>query len=313
MEILGRFALRIGAALALTACAVSSPLVIAGNAVSGVRLSAGSQTFKYTGAEQWFTVPAGVSSVTIVARGAQGGAARYYSAPGGGRGGRVYAQIPVTSGEKLAVFVGGEGSDAAGGFNGGGNPGTFERTEIYGGGGGGASDVREGGDTLQDRVIVAGGGGGLGCCFFGGDAGAGGGLIGERGASGQSDGVASNLGMAARAAIPCMAVVVERAEEVITISARVGKALMVRSLTAAKAALGTADPQVGAAVEGTLAAAAAEVVADTVARQDLFNPAAVVVAGAHHMSSRARVAQRCGKAGRKRRVTALSFLVGNDR
>jgi hypothetical protein len=152
-KLLSRVALSLSAAAALLAgCGGSSPLITtSGNANSSVRLSAGNQTFKYTGAEQWFTVPTGVASVTIVARGAQGGEPRYSSQGGrGGRGGRVYAQIPVKSGEKLAVFVGGQGSNGAGGFNGGGNPGTISRTETYGGGGGGASDVREGGDALQD-------------------------------------------------------------------------------------------------------------------------------------------------------------------
>ena len=52
------------------------------------------KTFYYTGAQQTFKVPAGVKSIVVVARGAAGGISsttlRAY-----GRGGRVYAVIPV--------------------------------------------------------------------------------------------------------------------------------------------------------------------------------------------------------------------------
>lgn len=124
--------------------------------------NASKQTFKYTGSEQKFKVPAGVTQIIVTVDGASGapgyddGYGSYASA--GGLGSRVTAAIPVVSRETLAIFVGGNGSD--GGFNGGG-PGS-----NYGGHGGGASDVRQGGDRLADRVIVAAGGGG------GGDAGA---------------------------------------------------------------------------------------------------------------------------------------------
>src|ERR1700722_12726445 len=83
--------------------------------------ASGSKSFGYTGKEQSFKVPAGVTAVKIVATGASGPSGEYYQ---GGNGGRVRATIPVTPGEKLAVFVGGEGGGAsygtngAGGFNG---------------------------------------------------------------------------------------------------------------------------------------------------------------------------------------------------
>ena len=62
------------------------------------------KTFNYTGAEQMFTVPPGVKKIKVIAVGAQGGGDFQ------GFGGRVYAIIPVTPGEKLAIFVGGQGS-----------------------------------------------------------------------------------------------------------------------------------------------------------------------------------------------------------
>jgi hypothetical protein len=105
----------------------------------------------------------------VVARGAAGAGQSgsyngYYE--NFGRGGRVYAVIPVKPGEKLHVFVGGQGS-TTGGFNGGGNPGSTPQQRgatCYGGGG--ASDVRDGMHGLRDRIVVAAGGGGQGCGFF---------------------------------------------------------------------------------------------------------------------------------------------------
>lgn len=119
--------------------------------------------FAYSGEAETLVVPSGVTEVRVTATGAQG-----YN---GGLGGTVTATIPVTPGEPLTVFVGGQGGTAPSsdaGFNGGGGG---------SGGGGGASDVRRGGTGLGDRIVVAGGGGG---CPLGG---AGGGLIG--GSSGQ--------------------------------------------------------------------------------------------------------------------------------
>ncbi|HLX26709.1 MAG TPA: glycine-rich protein [Candidatus Cybelea sp.] len=132
--------------------------------------------FSYTGEEQSFTVPMGVTAITVKAEGASGGGRN------GGRGGRVTATIPVTPYENLAIFVGGKG-DQAGGFNGGGDGGTS--SYEYGYGGGGASDVRQGGNRPADRVVVAGAGGGVGgFAVYGYDekGGAGGGSIGGAGA-----------------------------------------------------------------------------------------------------------------------------------
>ncbi|MGC1986816.1 MAG: glycine-rich protein, partial [Candidatus Cybelea sp.] len=113
------------------------------------------QRFPFTGYEQSFTVPTGVTQLTVVASGASGPSSKYST---GGRGGKIRATIPVTPGETLAVFVGGEGalgaygSGGSGGFNGGGAGGA---SYVYavggdgGDGGGGASDVRQGGDALS--------------------------------------------------------------------------------------------------------------------------------------------------------------------
>lgn len=127
-------------------------------------------TFTYTGAAQEWVVPAGVTTVQVVARGASGGCG-YDSTIEyglGGLGGQVTTTMTVTPGETLYLYVGGSGysarylsgancGGAENGWNGGGAPG---RASWDSGGGGGATDIRRGGTALADRVVVAGGGGG---------------------------------------------------------------------------------------------------------------------------------------------------------
>lgn len=148
--------------------------------VAVVALPHGSQTFNFSGAQQNFVVPAGVTSITVQASGGEGSVES-----GGttltGKGGSVTATVAVTPGETLAVFVGGQAPSSPigpGGFNGGGSAPMQSPPVVNNsaGGGGGASDVRQGGSALANRVIVAGGGGGGGFKNFGGNGGAGGGL-----------------------------------------------------------------------------------------------------------------------------------------
>src|ERR1700678_3499430 len=106
------------------------------------------KTFKYTGAAQNFKVPAGVRQLKVIALGAHGGGIS------GTRGGRVSAAIPVTPGEVLVLYVGGNGSEKNGGFNGGANGGEGYAGGHPGYGGGGASDIREHGESLGDRILV---------------------------------------------------------------------------------------------------------------------------------------------------------------
>jgi hypothetical protein len=155
-----------------------------------------SQTFTYTGEEQVFEVPAGVTNVHVVAVGGNGGTGHTEvngfslgEAPGGA-GGVVIGDVPVSPG-RLYVEVGGSGGPGQAGFNGGGAA-ANEVEESFtqqGGGGGGASDVRtasriEAG-SLPSRLIVAGGGGGGGAESQCGDAQPGaGGAAGEPGEDG---------------------------------------------------------------------------------------------------------------------------------
>ena len=139
-----------------------------------------SQTFVYTGRQQNFIVPFGVKRITVTAMGAGRPSAH---------GGLVAATIGVKPGESLAVFVGGKPKGSTGGYNGGGNGGTYEcPTCLQAGGGAGASDVRQGGSALSYRVLVAGGAGGKGGKghYHGGLGGIGGGLTGMRGRHGVS-------------------------------------------------------------------------------------------------------------------------------
>jgi IPT/TIG domain len=127
-------------------------------------------SFNYTGGEQSFTVPAGVTTLDVLLVGAAG--ARGPSSPPGtggqgGFGAQLSGTIAVTPGNTLFVEVGGPGSPlGAASFNGGGG-------SIGGSGGGGASDIRTCsisgvacpgifGSLLTRLVVAAGGGGGGG-------------------------------------------------------------------------------------------------------------------------------------------------------
>jgi hypothetical protein len=113
----------------------------------------------YTGAMQTYTVPCGVTQLSITAVGAQGGngATGGNSSTGGigGFGSMSSGILTVTPGQVLSVFVGGAGSTPTAGFNGGGTGGSTNA-----GGGGGASDVRLTAAYADVLVVGAGGGGG---------------------------------------------------------------------------------------------------------------------------------------------------------
>lgn len=135
-----------------------------------------STTYDYTGAEQTFDVPTGVSSVTATLVGAGGGAAggEYHAA--GGQGAVVTSTLRIPRGEtSLYIEVGGVG------FNGGGRGANDGGVDF--GGGGGASDVRTtpatAATSLSTRIAIAAGGGGGGYGQYGGGQG------GSAGADGQ--------------------------------------------------------------------------------------------------------------------------------
>jgi len=170
-------------------------------------LIAEDKTFSYTGSQETWTVPTGVSSLTVDGYGGMGGHGSSDLNARGGLGGRVQATISVTAGSTLYINIGGVGGsttsnpgtgyeptfndysagNATGGFVGGANPGG-----NGGGAGGGATDVRFDGSDLSDRIYVAGGGGGGGQqrrkTQPGGDGGHGGGTTGGAASDGGASG-----------------------------------------------------------------------------------------------------------------------------
>jgi hypothetical protein len=150
-----------------------------------------SQAFGFTGATQTFVVPTGVTSISVDAFGAQGGAGSTCSgtegesgvvqlcgdAGTGGMGAHATSTISVTPGETLTVVVGGQGGAATdgnddtcvgetgagtpggAGFGGGGAGGIGGCPAGAGGGGGGATWILRGSTPL---LVAAGGGGGGG-------------------------------------------------------------------------------------------------------------------------------------------------------
>jgi len=97
--------------------------------------------FNYTGAVQTFTVPPCVTTVTIEAKGAQGGAVTGQAPfPQGGLGATMQGDFAVNPGDVLTIIVGGRGN-----------------SDPSSSGGGGGSGVNNGTTVL----IVAGGGAGV--------------------------------------------------------------------------------------------------------------------------------------------------------
>lgn len=117
------------------------------------------QNYNVAGSYTW-TVPAGVSSVSIEVWGAQGSDVD----GAGGKGGYAKGNLAVSPGGTLYARV---GSQSEGGIGGSAATGCSGYDWVNpGGNGGGASDVRYGGNALANRKIVAGGGGGGGGASF---------------------------------------------------------------------------------------------------------------------------------------------------
>lgn len=107
----------------------------------------GQTTFNYTGTIQTYTVPAGITSINIVAEGAQGGG--YVN--GGGLGAVMDGDYAVTPGQVLNVVVGQMGLLQVGG--------NYQNSS----GGGGGSFVY----TQSNSLLVAAAGGGGMCNYTG--------------------------------------------------------------------------------------------------------------------------------------------------
>ena len=104
-----------------------------------------SDTSNYTGSSRTFTVPSGVTSITIDVRGAQGGTEGIYT---GGLGARMQGTFAVSPGQVLTVVVGGAGFASYNSGSGGGGSGVLFGAIpwiIAGGGGGGTANGSENG------------------------------------------------------------------------------------------------------------------------------------------------------------------------
>lgn len=126
-------------------------------------------TYSYTGSTQTFTVPTGVTSVSVKVWGA-GGAGSLYTGAGyagsGGSGALVKGTIAVTPGQTLTIVVGGGGrlsvtAASAGGYGGGGASGG-----AYGGSGGGYSGIFSSATLSQANALAIAGGGAGGGYYY---------------------------------------------------------------------------------------------------------------------------------------------------
>ncbi len=155
-------------------------------------------TYTYTGAEESWTVPEGVTEIKIKSWGA-GGASSYINGVdgGGGSGGYTEGRFSVTPGQQLIIAVGGGGEHGSHDWNGGnggwpgGGFGTIAENGKASGGGGGYSGVFLGSHSQSNALIIAGAGGGAGAYSFGG---AGGGETGNAGGNVWNSGNAGHGG-----------------------------------------------------------------------------------------------------------------------
>jgi uncharacterized repeat protein (TIGR02543 family) len=155
----------------------------AGDGCVGISYSASgvssAVTFNYTGADQSWTVPAGVTSATFFLIGAGGGGGANTA---GGGGGYATGKYAVTPGQVLKVIVG-QGGGGAGTAAVAGYPGVYTPLTYGGGGragsfypgwlgtfasGGGRSAIRLPAATTDLATAAGGGGAGYGQCGFGG-------------------------------------------------------------------------------------------------------------------------------------------------
>lgn len=145
--------------------------------------------FQHTGANQNFTVPAGITNIFVKMWGAGGGGGSYggwRQGSTGGAGGYSEAIVPVIPGQVLTIRVGGRGLARHGtgaGWPNGGAASTGGGDNQYAASGGGSSSLIVPSINSGNPCMFAGGGGGGGSItgFARNPGGAGGGLRGEDG------------------------------------------------------------------------------------------------------------------------------------
>jgi hypothetical protein len=147
-------------------------------------------TYTYTGSHQYWTVPSGVSQITVKVWGAGGGGRTgSYSTYTGGSGGYTEATLNVTPGQQLCITVGQGGQQGSTIGGNGGWPGGGYGTagDASGGGGGGVVGVFINSYAHANALIIAGSGGSGGYRYGG----AGGGTTGGNGSYGGNGGTQS--------------------------------------------------------------------------------------------------------------------------
>ena len=144
--------------------------------VTSVQVSCQNQlTYTTPGPYAW-TVPSGVTSITVVAIGGGGGGGNGGGNGGnGGNGAEVTSVLAVQAGDTVAIYVGGGGSSGAEGGGGGGltyvGDGSSNFIIAGGGGGGGGGPIEDGAGGNAGSPGSGGGGGGGGSGGGGGGAG----------------------------------------------------------------------------------------------------------------------------------------------
>ena len=124
-------------------------------------------TFSYTGANQSFTPPSGVSSVWVKCWGAGGGTGGSNNGTFGGAGGFSTGTLAVSAGQTYIVVIGGGGNHSrnavtTGGFGGGGDGGNPSGYEGSASAGGYTGLFYQNVAFANARIIAGGGGGGAG-------------------------------------------------------------------------------------------------------------------------------------------------------
>jgi uncharacterized repeat protein (TIGR01451 family) len=152
--------------------------VLACLAIASAGAFANTVTFTTTASSGSYTVPIGVTQITIVARGADGGVATASAAFNGGQGATVTAIVDVSPGDVVQFVVGAAGGAGDLESGGGGGTGVFVNGvfAIVAGGGGGEDNTGNGGGG-QAGTSGSSSGSFAGAAGTGGNGGGGGGDI----------------------------------------------------------------------------------------------------------------------------------------
>lgn len=144
--------------MTVTYTPVSNPEKVVTRTVTFISTS---YTYDYNGSYYTFSAPVN-GNYKIELWGANGNSSGDYT---GGTGAYTSGNIDLLAGEKVYVYVGGEGNGDNGGYNGGGSL-TLNQSTQNGAAGGGATDIRlkngnwDSVDGLRSRIMVAAGGAG---------------------------------------------------------------------------------------------------------------------------------------------------------